>query len=182
MSAHSGELAATTRFVAVYGHPVKHSASPAMHNAAIAQLGLDWRYLAFDVHPDDLGEAIRGAQRMKFIGLNLTVPHKLLAMNLVDELDVSAKEWGAVNTILFEAQCPSEDWKPMRLCDAAKITSIRTRGFNTDAYGIARAVEEDLHFRIRGSTILILGAGGAGRTASLKLASEGAKRLYLVNR
>jgi shikimate dehydrogenase len=134
------------------------------------------------VHPDDLAGAINGAQRMKFIGLNLTVPHKLLAMDLVDELDASAKEWGAVNTILFEAQCPSDDWKPLRLCDAGKITATRTRGFNTDAYGIARAVEEDLQFHIRDSTILVLGAGGAGRTASLKLASEGAKKLYLVNR
>ena len=153
-----------------------------MHNAAIKELGLDWRYLAFDVHPAELPEAIRGAQRMKFLGLNLTIPHKLLALELVEELDSSAKEWGAVNTILFEAQCPEEDWKPLRLCDASKITTTRTRGFNTDAYGIARAVEEDLHFRIRGSTILILGAGGAGRTASLKLATEGAKKLYLVNR
>lgn len=153
-----------------------------MHNAALKQLGLDWRYLAFDVHPADLREAIRGAQRMKFLGLNLTVPHKLLALDLVDELDASAREWGAVNTILFESQCPSDDWKPLRLCDPSRISATRTRGFNTDAYGIARAVEEDLRFRIRGSTILILGAGGAGRTASLKLAAEGAKKLYLVNR
>jgi shikimate dehydrogenase len=182
MGGKNQSIAATTRYVAVYGHPVKHSASPAMHNAAIAQLGLDWRYLAFDVQAEDLGEAIRGAQRMKFIGLNLTVPHKLLAVNLVDELDASAKEWGAVNTILFEAQCPSDDWKPLRLCDAGKITAVRTRGFNTDAYGISRAVEEDLKFQIRGSTVLILGAGGAGRTASLKLATGGAKKVYLVNR
>src|SRR5689334_22852405 len=139
MGGNSQSIAATTRYVAVFGHPVKHSASPAMHNAAIAQLGLDWRYLAFDVIPEDLAEAIRGAQRMKFIGLNLTVPHKLLAVDLVNELDVSAKEWGAVNTILFEAQCPSEDWKPLRLCEVGKIATVRTRGFNTDAYGIARA-------------------------------------------
>ena len=182
MAAQQQPISATTRYVAVYGHPVKHSASPAMHNAAIAQLGLDWRYLAFDVHPEDLAQAIQGAQRMKFLGLNLTVPHKLLAMDLVDELDASAKEWGAVNTILFEAQCPAEDWKPLRLCDPSKISSIRSRGFNTDAYGVARAVEEDLKFKIRGATILILGAGGAGRTAALKLAAEGAKKLYLVNR
>jgi shikimate dehydrogenase len=175
-------ITASTRYLAVYGHPVKHSASPPMHNAAIAQLGLDWRYLAFDVHPENLAQAIAGAQQMKFLGLNLTVPHKLLAMNLVDELDASAKEWGAVNTILFEGQCPSEDWKPLRLCDPAKIAAIRTRGFNTDAFGIARAVEEDLKFKIRQSTILLLGAGGAGRTAALKLAAEGAKKLYLVNR
>src|SRR5580765_3275118 len=103
MDSYHQAIAGTTRYVAVYGHPVKHSASPVMHNAALAQLGLDWRYLAFDVRPEDLAEAIRGAERMKFIGLNLTVPHKLLALDLVDELDLSAKEWGAVNTVLFEA-------------------------------------------------------------------------------
>jgi shikimate dehydrogenase len=182
MAQHHDSIAASTRYVAVYGHPVKHSASPAMHNAAIAALGLDWRYLAFDVHPERLQEAIQGAQQMKFLGLNLTVPHKLLATHLVDELDASAKEWGAVNTILFEARCPADDWRPLRLCDPAKITTTRSRGFNTDAHGIARAVQEDLGLQIRGTTILVLGAGGAGRTAALKFASEGAKKLYLVNR
>ena len=92
-------ISARTRFCAVYGHPVKHSASPAMQNAGISQLGLDWRYLAFDVAPEDLSAAIAGAKTMKFVGLNLTVPHKLLAMDLVDVLDESARKWGAVNTI-----------------------------------------------------------------------------------
>ncbi len=175
-------IAAATRYAAVYGHPVKHSASPAMHNAALAQLGLDWRYLAFDVHPDHLAEALRGAERMKFIGLNLTVPHKLLALDLVSELDSSAREWGSVNTVLFEGRSSADDWKPLRLCDPAKIIATRSRGFNTDADGLARAMQEDLGFVVRSSCVLILGAGGAGRTAALKLAADGARRLYLVNR
>src|SRR5437764_4906204 len=100
MAAHQQPISAGTRYVAVYGHPVKHSASPAMHNAALSALGLDWRYLAFDVNPDNLNEAINGAKAMKFIGLNLTVPHKLLALQFIDELDESARTWGAVNTIL----------------------------------------------------------------------------------
>ena len=66
-------IGATTRYCAVLGHPIKHSASPAMQNAALAALGLDWRYLAFEVHPDQLREAIAGAKAMRFIGLNLTV-------------------------------------------------------------------------------------------------------------
>jgi shikimate dehydrogenase len=168
--------------LALLGYPLGHSVSPAMHNAALAFKALDWRYLAFDVHPEHLGEAIRGAQRMNFIGLNLTVPHKLLAVELVDELDASAREWGAVNTILFEGRCKDEDWKPIRLCDPAHLLATRSRGFNTDAYGITRAIEEDLGLFVRGRTILLLGAGGAGRTAALKLASEGAKSLHLVNR
>ncbi|MGZ8938696.1 MAG: shikimate dehydrogenase [Limisphaerales bacterium] len=171
-----------TRLCAVYGHPVKHSASPAMHNAALEALGLDWRYVACDVLPENLEQAIRGAAAMKFIGLNLTVPHKLLAMDLVDELDESARTWGAVNTVLFEAQTASDDWKPMRDCDPAAITKVRTRGFNTDADAITRAIQEDLGVALSGKTVLLLGAGGAGRTAALKLASDGVKHLHLVNR
>jgi hypothetical protein len=84
-------ITATTRICAVYGHPIKHSASPAMQNAGIAALGLNWRYVAFDVHPDNLREAIAGAKAMRFIGLNLTVPHKLLALQMVDIIDDAAK-------------------------------------------------------------------------------------------
>jgi len=75
-----------------------------MQNAGIAALGLPWRYLAFDVHPDQLAEAIAGAKAMRFIGLNLTIPHKLLAVGMVDLLDESATTWGAVNTIRFRSQ------------------------------------------------------------------------------
>src|SRR5438034_1998031 len=82
---------ATTRYCAVFGHPVKHSASPAMQNAGIAALGLNWRYLAFDVDPQNLREAIVGAKRMGFVGVNLTVPHKLLAMEMVNVLADSSK-------------------------------------------------------------------------------------------
>ena len=64
-----------------------------MQNAGLVSLGLDWRYLAFDVRPESLDEAIRGAERMHFVGLNLTVPHKQLAMKMVDALDESAEEW-----------------------------------------------------------------------------------------
>src|SRR5437868_487697 len=92
-------ITAATRLCAVYGHPIKHSASPAMQNAGIAGLGLNWRYVAFDVHPDHLREAITGAKAMRFIGLNLTIPHKLLAVQMVDVIDEAAKQWGAINTI-----------------------------------------------------------------------------------
>src|SRR5688500_4421335 len=109
MGSNAHTISATTRVCAVYGHPVKHSASPAMHNAALQTLGLDWRYTAFDVLPENLREAIHGAGAMKFVGLNLTVPHKLLAMEIVSELDDSARTWGAVNTILFEGQTASRE-------------------------------------------------------------------------
>ncbi|HEX7469269.1 MAG TPA: shikimate dehydrogenase [Verrucomicrobiae bacterium] len=157
---------AATRFCAVLGHPVKHSASPAMQNAGIAALKLNWRYLACDVHPENLREAIAGAKAMKFIGLNLTVPHKLLALEMMDELDASARTWGAVNTIHFEA----------------RGNKVRAIGFNTDADAITRSLREDLGVKLRGAKVLLLGAGGAGRTAALKLASEKVVELFLVNR
>ncbi len=96
------EITATTRICAVYGHPIKHSASPAMQNAGLAALGLNWRYVAFDVHSENLRTAIDGAKAMRFIGLNLTVPHKLLALEMVDVIDEAAKQWGDINTLRFE--------------------------------------------------------------------------------
>jgi shikimate dehydrogenase len=158
---------ASTRLCAVIGSPIRHSASPAMHNAAYAALGLNWRYLAFEVDPKNLRAAIEGARAMGFAGLNLTVPHKLFAVEMVDVLDESAKTWGAVNTIKFET---GNDGK------------IRAVGFNTDADAITRAVREDLKLELRGAKVLLLGAGGAGRTAALKLVSENVAELFLVNR
>jgi shikimate dehydrogenase len=152
-----------------------------MQNAGIAALGLDWRYLAFDVWPDQLGEAIRGAQRMNFIGLNLTVPHKVLALNIVDKVEEAAEVWGAVNTIVFEGRAPTGEWRPLREFEASP-SETRSHGFNTDADAIVRSVQEELGLPVRGARILLLGAGGAGRTAALKLASEGAAEMYLVNR
>ncbi len=152
-----------------------------MQNAGLAALGLNWRYLAFQVHPDDLNTAVRGAKAMNFIGLNLTVPHKLLAVKMVDVLDESAKGWGAVNTIVFEGRDERGAWRPLREF-AESPRETRSRGFNTDADAIARALREDLGLELSGAKVLMLGAGGAGRTAALKLASEGVTELFLVNR
>jgi shikimate dehydrogenase len=172
---------ASTRYCAVYGHPVKHSASPAMQNAGLAALGLDWRYLAFDVHPENLSTALAGAKMMNFIGINLTVPHKLLAVDMMDVLDDSAKTWGAVNTVRFEGKDERGGWRPLaEFSDAPRET--RLLGFNTDADAITRSLREDLGFDLAGASVLLLGAGGAGRTAALKLASENVAQLYLVNR
>ena len=141
-----------------------------MHNAAFAAFGLNWRYLAFEVRPDDLRTAIEGARAMGFAGLNLTVPHKLLALKLVDALDPSAKKWGAVNTIRFESTGGRGRLK------------IRAVGFNTDADALTTALREDLKVALRGARVLLLGAGGAGRTAALRLAAEKVTELFLVNR
>lgn len=173
---------ASTRHCAVFGHPIKHSASPAMQNAGIAALGLNWRYLAFEVHPDDLRAAIEGAKTMGFIGLNLTVPHKLLAVDMVDVLDESAKMWGAVNTIRFEGRTAKEEWQPLRSFGDLIPGEMRSQGFNTDADAIAQSLREDLGLELVGAKVLLLGAGGAGRVAALKLAAERVSELFLVNR
>lgn len=153
-----------------------------MQNAGIAALGLNWRYLAFDVPPDDLRVAITGAQAMKFIGLNLTVPHKLLAVDMVDELDESARTWGAVNTIRFEAKDQAGNWQPLIHLADVLPDEIRSHGFNTDAEAITRALREELALEVAGKKVLLLGTGGAGRVAALKLASENVAEIFLVNR
>jgi shikimate dehydrogenase len=174
-------LNAATRYCAVLGQPIKHSASPTMQNAGIAALRLNWRYLAFEVNPDDLRAVIEGAKAMKFVGLNLTVPHKLLAVKMVDVLDESSRTWGAVNTIRFEGMDEKGNWVPLQ--DAAGTSGkIRSQGFNTDADAIVRSVREDLGLELAGAKVLLLGAGGAGRVAALKLASELVSELHLVNR
>ena len=172
---------AATRCCAVYGFPIRHSASPAMHNAAFATLGLNWRYLAFEVHPDRLRNAVAGAKAMQFSGLNLTVPHKVLAMDMVDELDESAKTWGAVNTVRFEARDPSGQWRPLHYFSESISGEIRAQGFNTDADGIARALREDLGLSLAGLKVLLLGTGGAGQVAALRLAVEKVSALFLVD-
>jgi len=172
---------AATRLCAVYGFPIRHSASPAMHNAAFARLGLNWRYLAFEVHPDNLRAAIAGAKAMQFSGLNLTVPHKLLAMQIVDELDESSKTWGAVNTVRFEAKNAAGQWRPLHEFSESISGEIRTQGFNTDSDGIARALREDLGLKLTGLKVLQVGTGGAGQVAALRMAMENVAELFLTD-
>jgi shikimate dehydrogenase len=174
---------ASTRYCAVFGHPIAHSASPAMQNAGLAALGLNWRYLAFDVHPDHLRPAIEGARLMGFLGLNLTVPHKLLALEMVDVVDDEAGVWGAVNTIVFETRDPSGAWVPLGALDGPPRQEVRSHGFNTDADAIVQAIKEAFAWEsLRGASVLLLGAGGAARAAALRLAREGVSALFLVNR
>jgi shikimate dehydrogenase len=172
---------ARTRFCAVFGHPIKHSASPAMQNAGIGALRLNWHYLACEVRPHDLRQAILGAEAMHFIGLNLTVPHKLLAVDMVDALDESAQRWGSVNTIRFEGKEGQGSWRPLREFSDPPA-ELRSHGFNTDADAIVQAVGEELGLPLAGAKVLLLGAGGAGRTAALKFASAGVSELFLINR
>lgn len=152
-----------------------------MHNAALEVLELDWTYLAFDVHPDTLASTLRGARDLGVLGLNLTVPHKLLAMSLMDVLDDSAQTYGAVNTVIYESQTSSGEWMPVGQLPEIR-GPVRMRGANTDADALLRSLGEDLGIEPRSARILLLGAGGAARAAALRLADEGVGELWLVNR
>ena len=153
-----------------------------MQNAGIAALGLNWRYLAFDVDPANLREALAGAKRMGFVGVNLTVPHKLLAVDMVDALDDSAKLLGAVNTIVFETRDKAGTWIPVGQSSQNPIKEIRSHGYNTDGEAFIRGIREDLALDLRGKGVVLLGAGGAGRVAAFKLAEAGVADLFLINR
>ena len=152
----------STKIVGVYGSPIAHTASPAMHNAAFDALGLNWVYLAFHVEPRSLGAALAGARDMGFVGVNLTVPHKVLALEMVDEVDDGARRLGAVNTIVFHPN--------------------HTVGFNTDGYGITHGLMEDFNLSVTGKRVLVLGAGGAGRAIAVQCGINGAKKVRVANR
>ena len=152
----------STTIVGVFGAPVTHTASPAMHNAAFEALEMNWVYLAFCVDPQHLRTALQGAREMGLGGLNLTVPHKILALDCVDEIDPEARKIGAVNTIVIERD--------------------KTRGFNTDGSGFLKAVKEDFNLSIKGKRVLVLGAGGAGRGIAVKCALDGAAKVIVANR
>lgn len=151
-----------TRVVGVFGDPIKHSASPAMHNAAFEKLRLNWRYLPFHVLPDKLEAALHGVRDMGLVGVNLTVPHKIFALALVDEVDPVARQLGAVNTV--------------------HVVDGRLVGHNTDGYGLVKALREAFGLRLKGKRVTIIGAGGAGRAATVQCAMEGVAELCLFNR
>lgn len=154
--------------LAVLGHPIKHSLSPPMHNAALAGLARTqpayaaWRYFRFDVPPAELPQALALLHAKNFHGLNLTVPHKVLARDLVAAVDPAAQPVGAVNTL--------------------RRTAAGWQGFNTDGYGLATAVRETLGRDLRGADILLLGAGGAARGAAVECLQRGCRSLWIANR
>jgi shikimate dehydrogenase len=140
-----------TALAGVLGFPVAHSRSPAMMNAAFAELGLDWRYVKLPVPPERFAETARALPGSGFRGANVTIPHKLAAHALADELTPAAAAIGAANTLSFEGGQVLAD--------------------NTDAGGLLDALGEDP----RGRRALVLGAGGAGRAAAWALREAGAE-------
>lgn len=148
----------STNIVGLIGHPVEHSFSPPMHNAAFQKLGMDYAYVAFDVNPENLKSAIEGARSLNIRGFNVTIPHKIAVMEFLDEIDDVANLIGAVNTI---------DFKSMK-------------GYNTDGIGAVKAIEEVTSIKNR--NVIVAGAGGASRAISFYIAKYGADKLTILNR
>jgi shikimate dehydrogenase len=157
--------ASATALAGLIGWPVAHSVSPAMHNAAFAHLGLDWRYVALPVAPEPaarVGEAVRGLRALGFRGANVTVPHKQAVMPHLDRLSPAAQAIGAVNTILVEPD------------GALAGDNTDAPGFVADlrAYGVEPA----------GRRVLVLGAGGSANAVTYGLLAAGAAEVAILNR
>jgi len=156
-------ISGTTRVLGVIGHPIAHTSSPAMHNAAIAALGLDYVYTAFHVEPNNVGEAIVGMRALNIVGLNVTVPHKQAVMPYLDEVSEEAQAIGAVNTIA------QRDGK--------------LSGYNTDAFGFMESLRRDGRMEQLPTQVVLLGAGGAARAILYALLHcADVERVLLLNR
>jgi shikimate dehydrogenase len=147
----------------VFGDPVAHSLSPQMQNAALHACEIKMQYARFHIRPNELRAALRLLRELDFVGINLTVPHKIAGLTQVDAADESAVRCGAVNTV--------------RLHDRKLI------GSNTDAEGFSRAIRSEFSIDLRDLRVMILGAGGGtGQAIAWQCAVENCERLVLVNR
>ncbi|HWI39960.1 MAG TPA: shikimate dehydrogenase [Verrucomicrobiae bacterium] len=155
-------ITAATRVYGIIGDPVAHSLSPVMQNAAFAAAGLDCVYVTFHVPGNRLREAVEGMRALGVQGFNVTVPHKVAVLPLLDEVSPEAAAIGAVNTV--------------------KLQEGRLLGYNTDGRGFLRSLDADLGFRPEGRDIVVLGAGGAARAAVHSLCGCSPRRVVVANR
>lgn len=152
-------LSGHTKPFAVLGHPIGHTLSPVMHNAAMRALDMDAIYVAFDVAPERLMQVLPAMAAMGFRGVNLTVPLKEEAFRGLADLDESARLLRAVNTVEFR--------------------DTGMRGHNTDGAGFLLALQESFAAQVKGLSVFVLGCGGAGRAVALTCATHGAARIVL---
>ena len=147
----------------VLGDPVAHSLSPQMQNAALRACKIDMQYARFHIRANELRSALRSLRALDFIGVNLTVPHKIAAFGQIDHVEESASRAGAVNTI--------------------RVRDRKLLGSNTDGEGFLRAIRTEFSVDVRDLLVLILGAGGGtGHAIAWQCALENCERLVLVNR
>jgi shikimate dehydrogenase len=152
----------TTRVVAIIGSPVRHSLSPAIHNAAFRALDLDWVYVALEVDPREGEEAVAAMRILGLAGLSVTMPHKETVVAAVDRVTPVVAELGAANTIYWDGDAVVAD--------------------NTDGPGFLDALRIDEGFDPRGCHCVVIGAGGAARALVLALAGAEAGAITIVNR
>lgn len=151
-----------TKFVGLIGYKLKHSISPQFQQVAFDYLGLDIRYEVWETAKDELPNVVEGVRDASRLGANVTIPHKEAVLPLLDKVDQLARRIGAVNTIV------KKDGKLV--------------GYNTDANGFIRALEEDGGFVPKGKRAVLIGAGGAARAAGFALVGAGVKSLVILNR
>lgn len=156
------EVTAQTQLLGVMGHPIAHSKSPHMHNRALIVQQLPYIYLAFDVHPKQLPNAVDGMRALGARGWNVTIPHKVSIMPLLDEVSDDAREIGAVNTVVNDGG--------------------RLIGTNTDGTGYLRSLQEETGLDVSDQRVLVIGAGGAARGVAYALAKAGAANIVIANR
>ena len=153
-----------TRLAGIMGWPVAHSRSPALHNFWIDQHGVDGAYVPLAVRPDRLERALRGLPALGFRGCNLTIPHKQMAIALVDRVDPLARRIGAINTVIVAADDSLE-------------------GSNTDVYGFRENLRDGVpEWDAAAGPAVVLGAGGAARAVVAALLEAGVAEVRLVNR
>ena len=155
-------ISASTRVAAAIGSPLRHSLSPALHNAGFADTGVDWVYAAFEVQPGRAAGALDAMRVLGLGGLSVTMPHKESVAALVDELDPAAAALRSVNTVV-------------------PIGDGRLRGYSTDGAGFVASLAA-LDVDVEGKHVCVLGAGGAARAIIDALARTGASRITVVNR
>lgn len=154
--------------LAVLGNPISHSISPSLHNSALKKLSeseerfLHWHYDKIEVPASELPAALPRLAELGYRGINLTIPHKVEVLPLIDWIDGEANAMGAVNTLAWDG--------------------IGWRGYNTDGYGLENAVFEVLDASMSDSSILILGAGGAARAAVARCLLSGCESVWVANR
>ena len=157
----------TFKLAGIMGWPVTHSRSPSIHNHWIKQHGLNGAYVYLPVNPanpDDLKAALKGLSVMGFAGCNLTLPHKVMALPMVDRLDATARRMGAINTIVVESDGSLS-------------------GYNNDGYGFIQSLlVVKLDWQANAGPVLVMGAGGAARAVVVSLAEKGAKDIRICNR
>lgn len=155
-------ITSKTQLVGLFGHPVSHSQSPLMHNAAFREKRLNYAYAAFDVVPERLHEAVAGIRGLGLRGVNVTIPHKITILPLLDEIDPLALRIGAVNTVVNQ--------------------NGRLIGYNTDGMGYVRSLVEETGLLLADQVVTLVGAGGAARAVACTLADKGVKEIRIINR